>query len=309
MYIVVLALSYIYTSLDEKVPVRNLKYTIEDLQDIVKDSLQTFSNDVLKDEKVIDSVLLLLMVVNSREFLAAMYYFNKNKAKVFSCSNNLYYIGKWGEIPAALVQQRQQGIGSPDEAQEVARSSINLFKNLKAIVALGVCGTMGRLGDVIVSSRIDGCNLYKMKGVNYINRGTKGRPGKNICNFFMTGANTWSFQCTKPNTKEYKAVAALKPMLSGCPLIASGEYRDKLIASVSKEAGGVEMEGIGVVTAIEAATKRDSIEFIIVKAGCDYADESKNKEWQPVAAMAAADFVYSQLNTRIALEWFLGKLE
>ena len=96
-------------------------------------------------------------------------------------------------------------------------------------------------------------------------------------------------------------------MLSGSPLIASGEYRDKLIANVSQEAGGVEMEGIGVIDGIDIAEKRDKIEFIIVKAGCDYADESKNKEWQPVAAIAAADFVYKQLDRELVYNWILGK--
>ena len=48
----------------------------------------------------------------------------------------------------------------------------------------------------------------------------------------------------------------------------------------------------------------------IVKAGCDYADETKNKEWQPVAAMAAADFVYQQLDRKIVHGWFFkGKLK
>ena len=285
-------------------------YTEDDLKKEVKDSLDKFDKNILneqRDKKIIDDVLLLLMVVNRSEFLAAMYYFSKNEAMVLNTEGNIYYVGKWGQIPAALVRQIEQGTAGPNGSQQVTSSSINLFKNLKLIIALGVCGTMGRLGDVVVSSRIDACNIYKVKGDQLINRAIKCRPGKKILEFLLHNHETWSFQCTKPSTGDYQALAVFKPMLSGSQLIASREYRDKLIDNFSQEAGGVEMEGIGVIDGIDNAYKRDKIEFIIVKAGCDYADESKSKEWQPVAAMAAADFVYKQLDRKIVYNWYLGK--
>ena len=299
--------------MEKKIPKENLRYTTDDLQNGVKDVLRKFNNDVLiehKDKKIIDSVLLLLMVVNSSEFLAAMNYFSKSEAKVLNSEGNNYYVGKWGQIPAALVRQRGQGTGGPSGSQQLTCSSINLFKNLKVIIALGVCGTRGRLGDVVVSSRIDGCDLMKVKGDRLISRSTVCRPGDNIYSFLMLSPEIWSFLCTKEGTDEYKAKAVFKPMLSGTPLIASGQYRDKLIENVSVEAGGVEMEGIGVVDGIRISKKMDKIEFVIVKAGCDYANETKNKEWQPVAAMAAADFVYKQLDSKIIYNWFFkGKLK
>ena len=299
--------------MEKKIPKENLRYTTDDLQNGVKDVLRKFNNDVLiehKDKKIIDSVLLLLMVVNSSEFLAAMNYFSKSEAKVLNSEGNNYYVGKWGQIPAALVRQRGQGTGGPSGSQQLTCSSINLFKNLKLIIALGVCGTLGRLGDVVISSRIDGCDLMKVKGDRLISRSTVCQPGDNIYSFLMLSPEIWSFLCTKEGTDEYKAKAVFKPMLSGTPLIASGQYRDKLIENVSVEAGGVEMEGIGVVDGIRISKKMDKIEFVIVKAGCDYADETKNKEWQPVAAMAAADFVYKQLDSKIVYNWFFkGKLK
>ena len=299
--------------MENKIPKENLKYTTDDLQKGVKDLLLKFDNDVLdehNDKKIIDSVLLLLMVVNSSEFLAAMNSFSKSDAKILNSEGNNYYIGKWGQIPAALVQQGDQGTGGPSGSQQLTCSSINLFKNLKVIIALGVCGTLGRLGDVVVSSRIDGCNLLKVKGDGLINRSVVCRPGKNIYSFLKLSTDIWSFLCTKEGTEQYKAKAVFKPMLSGTPLIASGKYRDKLIENVSQEAGGVEMEGIGVVDGIDISKNKDKIEFVIVKAGCDYADETKSKEWQPVAAMAAADFVYHQLDKKIVHNWFFkGELK
>ena len=306
-------------------------YKKDDLTTKAKDLVETFHKNVACDQKIIDGVVLLLMVVNDNEYTAAMCYFNKEEAMLLESEGRLYYVGKWGKIPAALVQQQQQGITGVNGSQEVTRSSIPLFTNLKVIIALGVCGTMGRLGDVIVSSHIDECK-YKAKGDQLISRANNYEPGEKIYGFLKDSHTLWSFPCTKQDTEDYKAVAVLKPMLSGTPLVASGKYRDKLKAFLSPEAGGVEMEGIGVIDGIKIA-KKDAekngqiaekngqipekngqiakkigqIEFIIVKAGCDYADESKNKEWQPVAAMAAADFVHKQLDREVVLNWLLGK--
>ena len=248
------------------------------------------------------------MVVNSNEFLASMCYFGKNEGKTLFSSSNKYYVGKWGGIPAALVKQSHQG---DVHSKDLTDSSIKLFKNLKAIIALGVCATVGRLGDVIVSSRIDACNSIKIKGDRVINEGNKYSPGADIHRFLSDSIESWEYLCTKPGIdhEEYSAKAISKHMLSGAHLIASADFRDKLIKGVSPEAMGIEMEGIGVMNGIISAEKLHKIQFIIVKAGCDYADESKNKEWQPVAAMAAADFVYKQLSRPYVIQWFMGKLK
>ena len=293
------------------IPKEHLKYTVDDLQKEVTNSLHIFKNNTLSigDKEIIDSVVLLLMTVNHSEFLATMYYFSKNEGKGLHYQKNIYYVGKWGKIPAAVVQQGEKGTTNPDVAKNLTRVSIELFTNLKLIIGLGVCGTTGRLGDVIVSSQIDKCDLYKEKGNPLIYRSPiKCQPGSNIHNIFNISVNTWSFDCTKQGIELYKAHAEIGPMLSGCLMIASGEYRDKLIANIKEKGGGVEMEGMSIAEGIENTKKGDQIEFIIVKAGCDYADESKNKEWQPVAAMAAADFVYTGLNTKIVYDWILSKL-
>ena len=290
------------------IPKESLKYEMQDLIEMARGPLQKFENPLNEhtDKNIIESILLLIMVVNSSEFLASMCYFGENEGKTLYSGGNNYFVGKWGGIPAALVKQSDQGV---DLSKELTDSSIKLFKNLKAIIALGVCATVGRLGDVIVSSRIDACNLTKIAGDRFIDRGIRYPPGINIKMFLIDRIDLWEYPCTKPGTEEYNAKAMSKPMLSGAPLIASRDFRDRMIAHVSPEAMGIEMEGIGVINGIIMAKKQDTIEFIIVKAGCDYADESKNKEWQPVAAMAAADFVYKQLSRQFVIQWFMGKLK
>ena len=287
-----------------------LLYTLYDLTRLTESKIQEIENRVLdidKDKDMINGVQLLLMVVNSSEYYAAMYYFSKNEAKILNNNGTTYYIGKWGETPAALVRQKDSGYSGTGRSNHLARLSINLFCNLKFIVALGVCGTIEQLGHVVVSTKICGCNDLKITN-KIINRSEITEPGDCIFNYLKNNYELWSFTCTKPDCNQYKSKALFKPILSGTPLIASGEYRDKLIRGVREEAVGVEMEGIGVLQALQELKKRDSIEFIIVKAGCDYANEEKNKEWQPVAAMAAADFLHVQLtNPSVYIQLPIGK--
>ena len=258
-----------------------------------------------EDKDIINGVKLLIMVVNSSEYYAAMHYFSKSK--VSKLTNNtdgtIYYVGKWDKIPAALVRQHKNG---SVESKDLTEMSTAIFHNLEVIVSLGVCGTTEKLGQVLVSSKICGCNDLKITDT-IIDRGDITEPGDRILKCLKDNFECWSFLCTKEGYDQYKSNAEFKPMLSGTHLIASGDYRDKLIQGVNREAVGVEMEGVGVLLGLKKAKKRDQIEFIIVKAGCDYADESKHNEWQPVAAMAAADFLYEQLKKCVGDQFFNPK--
>ena len=297
---------YYALEMEQQILKENLLYTSDDLVRKTEDLRKQL--DVLNevtDEQILNGVVLLLMVANDNELDAAMCYLTKSKVQVLHSKGNIYHVGKWGEIPAALIKQIEQGTSGPNGSQELTCLSLSVFKNVKVIIGLGVCGTKGRLGDVIVSSRIDECK-FKVGAKQLIDRGNRFPPGSNITKFLQFNNRIWSFQCTKPGVEAYKSKVVFQPMLSGTPLIAKGEYRDQLLQDVSQESGGVEMEGIGIIDGLRIAKKFGQVEFIIVKAGCDYADESKNKEWQPVAAMAAADFVYNQLSVKFVQAWFKG---
>lgn len=59
------------------------------------------------------------------------------------------------------------------------------------------------------------------------------------------------------------------------------------ISSLFTNLVGVEMEGIGAAAA--SFDRFHPVEFLLVKAICDWADPEKNDKWQPYAAEAAAD--------------------
>jgi nucleoside phosphorylase len=75
-------------------------------------------------------------------------------------------------------------------------------------------------------------------------------------------------------------------MLSGEKLIADEKLRSRL-QKMEPEAIGGDMEGVG----LYAAASEAKVDWILVKAICDWADGSKNDAAQPLAARNAADFV------------------
>ena len=254
------------------------------------------------------------MTVNDNEFYAALYYMvNKNiENQDYNTPKSLtvesgtrYFIGNFANIPTALVQHKQ---GS-SESQHVAGEAFELFSNLKAVVAVGVCGTFGELGDVVVSSKIVGYENIKYDKDGKILGRDPAPDGSRLLTSFLLAQNNWKFNCTKENSS-VQCISQFhnKPFLSASTLVAYQNFRDKIREDVCREALGIEMEGIGVVKAKEFNVKYGSIQFIIVKAGCDYANEEKNKEWQPVAAMAAADLVYYQFGKPAARDWFTGNV-
>ena len=292
----------------------NLKYTEKQLKDNVSGVLQKCStteftlceDDANEDCK---NVQLLLMTVNNNEFFAVLYYMaNKHKdgdntpKSLTVMSGTRFFIGEFAHIPAALVQHAQ---GSA-ESQFVAGEAINLFQNLKAIVAVGVCGTFGELGNVIVSSKIAGyVNCKVDKDGRFLSRDSDCKASR-VLTSCLQAHNEWKFNCTKEeNSVECLSEVCFKPFLSSSTLVAFQNFRDKIREDICRDAMGIEMEGIGIINILELKNKK-GIDFAIVKAGCDYANEDKNKEWQPVAAMAAADLVSFQFDRCDFYQRFTG---
>ena len=85
------------------------------------------------------------------------------------------------------------------------------------------------------------------------------------------------------------------PVASGDKVIASAADARSL-RSLHPELAVVEMEGGGVAASALAAARR--IGFFMVRSICDFADSSKNDNWQEYAAHAAASFLSDLLSTR-----------
>ena len=240
----------------------------------------------LHNSKECDTVRLLLMTVSENEFHAALHYMaNKHMhdsedseiPKIFASENaTYYYIGNFAKIPAALVKHKQ------GQSKNVASEALKIFANLKGIIAIGICGTYGELGDVIVSSEIVP-NSHSEKPIS-----------ETLLNF-LQAPGKWEFNCTndsRPN--QCLSQSHYEPFCLST---------QKLETENVKDAMGIDIEGSGIVEAIK---DNHNVHFIIVKAGCGYADEKPNEAWEPVAAMAATSFVDFKFRLPIPEKWFTG---
>ena len=277
-----------------------MKYTLNSLKESTKS--KTNKKDALSQDKRkewINKIMLLILVVEEVEYYAALDHLSEVQRLTDEKNWNCYCVGKWGEIPAALFKLDTHGA---DKSQDITEKSIVLFHNLKFIIALGVCGTTKETAHVLVSSEIYRYCQPKKPTDEIFDSSDITNPGLYIRKCLNDTYQNWSFECTEEG---YTSKAEFKRMLSGTHFIASGDDTKKLIDDVDKNNFGVEMEGIGVISGIKEKNKK--IEFIIVKGGCNYADKDKNEKWQPVAAMAAADFLYKQLNTPTYVQLFKCK--
>ena len=243
--------------------------------------------DYNKHKELIGGVKILIMVVESNEYNAAMHYFVKGEVKGLTVEDGTtYYVGKWGKIPAALVHVAGKSTEDP------TKKAIKLFHTLETIIALGVCGTTKYAGCVLVSDKIYKYCKQELPSGNIFDTSDFAEPVSRIFELLHNNYVQWSFVCTEEG--DNKSEAKFVPMLSGTNLTASREDQDKLIHVVNEEGFGVEMGGKGILSGIKEENKKT--DFIIVKGGCNYANKDKSEKWQPTAAMAAADFLYSQLN-------------
>ena len=266
--------------------------------------------DVLKD------VVVLLVTVNVNEDLAAHYYLEplNGYKNIFKFSNNIkkseqvavYYIGKYGNCPAAI------GNVSPDfvvHSSDFATPIIadQPFPNLGGIINIGVVSGIKKkvkLFDVLVSSKV----------INYENQGDENRE-------YTTKGDviTASLQLIKhfsqliqwPNDefkKRLKSHGMLMPNVISGVILSVPHLVDNLakkiapVTSSFSEAIGIEYKG----THVFGQSQQSMENSIIIKAVSDFGDGTNSEKYQPTAALLAADLVHKHLCDPQALRMFKG---
>jgi len=212
-----------------------------------------------------------------------------------TAGNQTYYIGRFGSY-AVIHVQCQMGSISPGASNSTVAEALSYW-NIKAVVmvgiAFGVDQTKQKIGDVLISKNL--C-LYEIKRVGEseeIQRGSIPPCGAKLLNRFSN-----SLEWTHALGDEQNARLISTNMLSGESLIDNHKHLAKLLESFPQAEGG-EMEGTGVFS----AAHQDGVEWILVKAICDFADGKKSqgkKAKQKVAAESAASlcfYVFSQSGT------------
>jgi len=223
----------------------------------------------------------------------------------FISDDAVYIYGQYGAFVAAVQILRTQGPAEAKNAISIANKCFG--EHLHAIFAVGVaCGMeKNNLLDVLVSERV---SLYDAARI-----GTDGdtkkyeitqRAERNIptSKFFINQfkQNNWVKSSKMVNDLKCSTKFAPKQcsgnILSGSYLIDNKKVKTKLSETFDPEAIGIEMEAAGLYR--DYIDGKCRLQIMIVKGVCDFGDGNKSKQYQPTAAMLAADCVKHYLNDK-----------
>ena len=220
---------------------------------------------------------------------------NLAKAATYTC-------GRFGAFDAAVQRMTTQG---PAPAQDVIAFAADCFcHNLNAIFGVGVaCGVKEKnnMLDVLVSKTVTFYDVARqgiIKGKSeMISRDIANLPTSDFLLQHFNNPPEWPTKKSKTvarlTTKKPKKCTGL--LLSGSLLIDDKEFKEELLKNFAKEAIGIEMEGAG----LYHDYRSHNYEILIVKAVCDFGDGKKNKDYQPTAALLAAECLHHYLSRDI----------
>ncbi len=203
----------------------------------------------------------------------------------FIGDNTYYDLGVHGNARVFMVQS-EMGTGGLAGTLATVTASIGALHPASIVmvgIAFGVNAKKQKIGDVLVSRQLMSYDLQRVgtdkRGKQtIIPRGERAHAAVRLVDRFTVGMKDW---------KGAKVNIGL--ILSGDKLVDNLEFRQQLL-KLEPEAIGGEMEGAG----LYAASQRAKVDWILVKAICDWADGYKGrnkKQRQQLAAQNAAQFV------------------
>ena len=264
------------------------------------------------EAEVLQNVMVLLVSWNKTESTAILNYlqplvgygniykFDQGGQQVEVIS---YYIGKYGVCPAAF----RDGCEVHGNANTVSMMADQCFPNLGAIISVGVaCGIKEKvqLCDVIVSSKVLNYDKKIDGHGEYLPIGEPIVVSKQLVKLFSAPVQWPNDRIKKRLTDNGRPVPNVKSgvMLSGPYLVNHPAMKEALYENIAHEVFGIEMGG----AFLFAENAYTTANMIIVKAVCDFGDGRNNEEYQPTAALLAANLVYNCLSNLKALETLRG---
>lgn len=235
----------------------------------------------------------LLITVTEIETMAVRRLFS-NVQKHFIGDKTYYDLGEVSGTKVFLVQS-EMGVGGQGGAMRTIEKGIAVLSPSAVImvgIAFGIEPSKQRIGDILVSQQILDYELQRVgSGVNgefmLTSRGDKAAASPRLLNRFRDGAMEW----TEANEQ---AKVKFGLILSGAKLVDNQDFREQL-QTFGPEAIGGEMEGAG----LYAAAQGNKVDWILIKAICDWADGNKaddKQTYQELAAANVARFVLHVIN-------------
>ena len=266
---------------------------VEHFPEMKDNEAKPFSTDLVK------GITVLLMTTTPLELQGVMGYLEPKDGIIKTFTNTKagkirFYIGKYGGYPVAV------GMSAPGKAQQgpidATYVTTRIMEAVKPryVISVGICYGMDRSktssGDVIVSDHIVDSTCLR-HGDTLQLRGGILPVGRTLSSVFSPDGGY-------SHTQDGIVVKAhCGPFISRPDLVDDREYKEKLKSLRPAGALGGEMEGAGIMAAIQNAGYKD-VEAIIIKAICDWGDGKKSEaaDWKPFSSHAAARYVYHQMN-------------
>jgi nucleoside phosphorylase len=226
----------------------------------------------------------LLVTVTEIETKAVLQVFTKKHQhdykRHFIGSKTYYELDTVNGARIFLVQS-EMGVSGPGSSLLTIREGIQALGPSNVIMiglAFGVDPQEQRIGDVLVSQQLRGYDLQRYGTAcdgkpAVISRGDRVTASAKLLDRFRSGSLDWPGRRGRWGKQVFFGT-----ILSGETLVDNVDYRDQLRA-LEPEAIGGEMEGIG----LYAAAQNARVDWIMVKAICDWADGNKSGETTAVS--------------------------
>ena len=232
-----------------------------------------------------DVLIVTVTKVESRALLQSFEQTTGHKATPQSIGDRFYF--NLGVVNGARVFLTQSEMGSSglDASLLTVRKGIESLSPTAVImvgIAFGVNDQKQAIGDILVTEQLRLYNLERVGSQDgqckIILRGDKPHASGWLINHFKSADLLWE-----------RAKVRFGVVLTGEKLVDNIDFRDQL-RSFEPEAIGGEMEGAG----LYVACQDKKVDWILIKAICDWADGNKAQDKdlrQQTAAQNAAEFV------------------
>lgn len=237
-------------------------------------------------ETVIADILIMTVTpVESRAVLQAFQQATGNKAQSITIGDRVYR--DLGTVNSAKVfmafsEMGTAGLGAAQQAVQKGIAALQPHAVIMVGIAFGTNDQKQTIGDILVSKQLMLYESQRVGAGEIVSRGDRPHSAPRLVNYLHDAHFDWD-----------GAEVRFGLVLTGEKLVDDLDYRDSL-KKLESEAIGGDMEGAGLYVSCQDA----KVDWILVKAICDWADGNKDhdkKQRQQQAAKNAADFVLHAL--------------
>jgi nucleoside phosphorylase len=227
---------------------------------------------------------ILIITVTPVESKAVMQVFQEVAGKAptsTSIDDRVYFdLGEvsGNQVFMALSEMGSGGLGGSQKAVEKGIKALSPSAVIMTGIAFGINEKKQAIGDILVSRQLMLYDLQRVStskegNIEIIPRGDRPHASPRLINYFQSALLSWD-----------DAIARVRSglILSGDKLADNVDFREQLL-KFEPEAIGGEMEGAG----LYVACQDSKVDWILVKAICDWADGNKSQDKDQRQRLAA----------------------